>query len=381
MTVDSTSRTLAARVNGPVRGGVHLPEARTEWVNPALIRLLRCPLCKGTLTITGESLICVPCGRQYPVVLGIPDLRIYEDPLIPLEDDYRKGEKVQAQAERLSFADLVRFYWSLPTYPYTPPELRERFIRHVLTDEARIEGYEIQLGSGKAFLDVGCGTAALVKAMQPKFALAVGCDVAFRWLLIARRRLQEAGLPANLVCCCADYLPFPDSMFDSVASVSLLEHVPDGRAAIREFSRVTAPGGRVFAWTTNRFSVAPEPHVRVWGVGFVPRRWMPAYVKWRSGLAYEKKHLLSCFEIRRFFHMEGLRRLEFTLPRVTAPDWEHLKGLERLGARLFRFAARLPLLKSLLLLVSPVIQVLARRDHEPQSQKRDSVLEAAAGRS
>jgi ubiquinone/menaquinone biosynthesis C-methylase UbiE/uncharacterized protein YbaR (Trm112 family) len=338
-----------------------LPETRMEWISPRLLRVLRCPLCKGALSLDNAKLRCAPCAKAYPVVLGIPDLRIYEDPLIPLEDDYRKGEKVQVQAEKLGFADLVRYYWSLPTYPYTPPELRERFIHHVLTDEARIVAYRDKIGAGGAFLDVGCGTAALVKMAQPKFDFAVGCDVAFRWLLIARRRLQEAGLEANLVCCCADYLPFSNETFDSVASVSLLEHLSDAPAAIHEFARVAKRNGRIFAWTTNRFSLAPEPHVRIWGVGYLPRRWMPAYVKWRSGLAYKKKRLLSCFEIRRFFRKESLADLQFSLPSITPSDWERLNGLERAGARLFTIGTQIPLLRSCLLVVSPVIQVVARR--------------------
>jgi ubiquinone/menaquinone biosynthesis C-methylase UbiE/uncharacterized protein YbaR (Trm112 family) len=352
-----------------------VPEGRLVGTRLWLLQTLRCPLCKGSLVAGSEKLHCPSCNKTFPIVLGIPDLRVYEDPLIPLEDDYRKGEKLQGQAENLSFGELVRYYWSLPTYPPTPPELRERFIRHVLGDEARIETYKDNVGSGKAFLEVGCGTAALVKVMQPKFELAVGCDVAFRWLLIARQRLHEAGLPANLVCCCADYLPFPDSLFDSVASVSLLEHVHDASAVIREFSRVTTANGRVFALTTNRFSVAPEPHVRVWGVGFLPRRWMPAYVKWQSGLEYEKKQLLTCFETRRFFRKEGLDRLEFTLPRITLADWESLRGMERLGARLFSFAAKIPILKSLMILISPVIQVLARRKRPEPIRKSEPFLE------
>jgi ubiquinone/menaquinone biosynthesis C-methylase UbiE/uncharacterized protein YbaR (Trm112 family) len=354
------------------REALLLPEARMELVSPELLRILRCPVCKGALQQHRDKLCCDPCDKAYPIVLGIPDLRLYEDPLIPLEDDYRKGEKVQVQAERLGFADLVRYYWSLPTYPFTPPELAERFIRHVLTDEARVLGYLDEIGSGKAFLDVGCGTAALVKMAQPKFDFAVGCDVAFRWLLIARRRLQEAGLPANLVCCCADYLPFPDGMFDSVTSVSLLEHVSDARAVVGEAGRVLGDNGRIFVWTTNRFSLAAEPHVRVWGVGFLPRRWMPAYVKWRSGLAYEKKKLLSCFELRRFFHEEGLGNMEYLLPRITDADWNHLQGIERWGARTFSFVGRVPLLRSVLKLVSPVIQVVARRALVPPDSRKPS---------
>ena len=351
----------AFRRRSSIHPDCYLPEARMELVSPKLLNLLRCPLCKGRLDLAEEALFCAPCERVYPIVLGLPDLRIYEDPLIPLEDDYRKGEKVQAQAERLSFADLVRFYWSLPTYPYTPPELRERFIRHVLTDEVRIEGYRDKLGGGRSFLETGCGTAALTRVAQRDFPLAVGSDVAFRWLLIARRRLQEAGRPANLVCCCADYLPFDAEVFDSVASVSLLEHVAHAPAAVHEFARVTKPDGSIFVWTTNRFSLAPEPHVRVWGVGFLPRSWMPAYVKWRSGLVYEKKHLLSCFELRRFFRRESFTHLRFSLPAITSVDRQHLGAGERAASRIFTFLAKMPLLKSLLLIISPVIQVVARR--------------------
>jgi ubiquinone/menaquinone biosynthesis C-methylase UbiE/uncharacterized protein YbaR (Trm112 family) len=326
-----------------------------------LLDVLRCPICKGVPSLRPEELECLQCRRAFPIILGIPDLRVYEDPLIPLDDDYRKGEKIQAAADRLGFAELVRYYWSLPTYPPTPPDLSERFIHHVLTDEQRIEGYEDKIGYGGAFLDVGCGTAALIRVVQPSFRFTVGCDVAFRWLLIARKRLQEAGLQANLVACCADYLPFPDDYFDCVASVSLLEHVSDPAAVIQEMRRHTKPGGHIFVWTANRFSLAPEPHVRVWGVGFLPRRWMSSYVKWRSGMTYEKKHLLSCFELRRLLRRTQLSGVKFSFPSVTAADWDNLGTLERAAATIYRWLARFALFKWPLLLVSPAIQAVASR--------------------
>ena len=341
-------------------------EGGVSQINPALLRMLRCPLCKGTLSTTVNALACGVCRKSYPIVLGIPDMRVYEDPLISLEDDYRKGDKIEAQSGTLGFADLVRFYWSLPTYPPTPPDLVARFTHHVLTDERRIEGYRHKLGRGERFLDVGCGTAALVKAAQRDFRVAVGCDVAFRWLLIARKRLEEAGLPANLVCCCADYLPFADGWFDTVASVSLLEHVPEAGTALEEFARVLREDGRLFVWTANRFSLATEPHVRVWGVGFLPRRWMAAYVRWRRGMVYEKKYLLSWFRLRRLLRRARFAGIEFSLPVVTAPDWDALNGVERFGARLAIAAARVPLVAALLVVVSPVLQAVARRGALPE---------------
>ncbi len=40
-------------------------------------------------------------------------------------------------------------------------------------------------------------------------------------------------------------LPYPDSSFDLVYSISVVEHIPDDAAAISEMLRVTRPHGRV----------------------------------------------------------------------------------------------------------------------------------------
>src|SRR5262249_61739061 len=47
-------------------------------------------------------------------------------------------------------------------------------------------------------------------------------------------------------------LPFGDGRFDVVFCNSLLEHVPDWRAVLREIGRVLAPGGIAVVYTTNR---------------------------------------------------------------------------------------------------------------------------------
>src|SRR5229473_5559142 len=119
-----------AKVESPNCREDPLPaDAQLDSPNPELLRILCCPICKGSLSRQPAEFYCRECRKTYPIVLGIPDLRVYEDPLIPLQDDYRKAEKLWIQAERLSFPELVRYYWSLPTYPDTPPDLRERFIR------------------------------------------------------------------------------------------------------------------------------------------------------------------------------------------------------------------------------------------------------------
>jgi hypothetical protein len=35
---------------------------------------LACPACLGELLLDGDKLVCVECGRSYPIVDGIPVL-------------------------------------------------------------------------------------------------------------------------------------------------------------------------------------------------------------------------------------------------------------------------------------------------------------------
>jgi len=356
----------------PERSGGSAGSAMTTLPAPGPVSAevagwLRCPRCRARVERTGEAYHCVSCGAEYPIVLGIPDFRLREDPLIPLADDYRKGETLELAAERLGFEELVRYYWSLPTHPPTPDDLKERFVRHVLTDPGRIEGFSAHLGRGSAFLEVGCGAGMLVRAAHQWFTTVVGADIGFRWLIVARRGLLEAGLPVNLICCNAEHLPLAPGRLDTVAAVSLLEHLPAPDLAIQESARVLVPGGRMFLWTANRFSLAPEPHVRVWGVGFLPRRWMPGYVRWRRGLAYEHKRLLSRGELRQILRRNGFTETRFFPPVVTDADLEQLSGLERLAAQLWRVMRRVPFLWRVISPVFPVLQVVARRKAEARA--------------
>jgi ubiquinone/menaquinone biosynthesis C-methylase UbiE/uncharacterized protein YbaR (Trm112 family) len=339
--------------------------AAARPIEAELLDCLRCPVCRAALDRRGDDLRCVGCARSFPVVLGIPDLRLYEDPLIPLADDYRKGEVLLRAAERMSFAELVAFYWTLPTYPPTPADLIARFVHHVQSDDRRLATWEEHVGRGDRLLDVGCGAGVLVRAAHRRFREAVGVDVGFRWLVVARHGLLEAGITPRLVCACADHLPFADGTFDTVTSVALLEQLTHPGDALREFGRVQRSAGRTVVWTSNRFSAAPEPHVRVWGVGFLPRRWMPAYVRWRRGLAYTGKTLLSRFELARLARRAGYDRATYHLPGIAPADVQRAGPLERLGARAYERLRRVPWLRQPIVAVFPALLAVLTRSSSP----------------
>lgn len=102
------------------------------------------------------------------------------------------------------------------------------------------------LRPGMRLLDVGCGpgsvTAGLAQAVAP--GDAVGIDIDAGQVGHARALAAERGI-ANVHFEVADAarLPFPDASFDAAFANTVLEHVADADAVVREMRRVLNPGG------------------------------------------------------------------------------------------------------------------------------------------
>lgn len=98
-------------------------------------------------------------------------------------------------------------------------------------------------------LDVGCATGALTRRLARRLdpargGLALGIDASPDMVAVARRR--STALP----CCrfdiaTAEALPYPDAVFDALASSFFLHHLDrtDKLRALREAWRVLKPGG------------------------------------------------------------------------------------------------------------------------------------------
>ena len=113
--------------------------------------------------------------------------------------------------------------------------------------------------------------------------------------------------------------------------------------------------------TPNRYSLTAEPHVFVFGVGLVPRRWQKSYVKYRSGQPYEYIRLLSSWEITRLFLRHTRFRCEIVIPPI--PE-EHIARFPDTRARLARLYNRLVLAhwtRFLFLVIAPLFHVIGRK--------------------
>lgn len=47
-------------------------------IKKELLEILACPLCKTEVKLEGDKIVCVQCGRRYPIRNGIPVMLIDE---------------------------------------------------------------------------------------------------------------------------------------------------------------------------------------------------------------------------------------------------------------------------------------------------------------
>ncbi len=329
---------------------------------------LRCPYCHGDLfrksSDSEHLLVCRACDRSYPVILGIPDLRLFADPYIDIETDQKKGLLLGDLMDEMSFEELVRYYYSIT--PAVPPAHAEQYKRGLMLGVPRASGdlaswqglaHGPLAGSG-SLLEVGCGTGALLVAARRQFNRIVGVDISFRWLIVAKKRLAEAGVSAPLVCACAEALPFAPEQFDAIALESALETVQDQRKSVRECRRTLRPSGHICISTPNRYSLGPDPHIGLLAGGWMPDRWVAAYARKHSAVP-PKRNLLSAKSLKALLDDAGFGDVRITVPEVASEQRRAFDFFTRLLIVGYHASRRLPVTRSLLHLVGPLLHAVA----------------------
>lgn len=111
--------------------------------------------------------------------------------------------------------------------------------------DSRWRAIEPYLGEVNRVLDVGCGLGSWVLFLEGRGHDVTGLD--YSAPLLARAARREPSRSARWASAAAEALPFKDRTFDCVLSWGVIEHDQAGpSAALEEFDRVLAPGGRVF---------------------------------------------------------------------------------------------------------------------------------------
>ena len=316
-----------------------------------------CPRCRGAVASTPDAYTCDHCRARFPVVMGIPDFRLLPDPWIGMADDRAKATRLVEGTRGASLEAMVRAYWAMT--PGTPDVAAARFVEHAMGAEQRSKEWLALIGASTRvegpWLDVGTGTGDLSTVAAEQGIAAVGIDIAMRWLVVARRRAELAGVSVDFVCCNAEHLPFAAETFARVVSVGTIEHCIDAEQTFHESRRVLASGGDARIRTVNRYTIMAEPHVGIWGVGFVPRTMADRYVRWRGGQGYAHHKPLSSRELGRGLRVAGFRDVRVEAAPLLPSEHARLGQMKWAGAAYDR-GRRLPVGRSALRAVAPLLE-------------------------
>jgi len=328
-----------------------------------------CPLCKGALTPSEEAYHCPSCERTYPITLGFPDFRVSYAPGMEYEEDLEQATYLHEKAETLSFDELHRLYWE--EKPAISSTQVDRFTQRAraLVQKGEQNLQEIADRSSaplstNSALEIGCGTGGFLVAAHRHFDAVVGTDIGLQWLVIARKRLDEANVDVPLVCAGAEHLPFPADQFDLVVAEDVIEHVQNQKQTVQESARVLNRHGLLFLATPNRLSLTPEPHVGVWGVGFLPRRWMDAYVQWIKDVPYDDIRNLSYFELKHLLQSAQLSAPQFIFPKIPEEERENFSYLKQQLVSIYDIARSSSFLRPFFYLFGPFFHVISRADKD-----------------
>lgn len=240
-----------------------------------------CPICHAQFNESNEHLTCSKCGRRFPIVLGIPDLRSvaqYEGPWA------EESTLLPAMMAKYPESDLDGLLQDMlggleGKSEEDRRQLRDYFISG-LPDRARHRAGVIDLlcvrsarkADFSASLEIGCGAGATLFELARR-GMPIGVDPNLLHLIIAKKHAETLNLPIRLACGYAEMLPFKNGAFSFVHFTHTFEHFTDQRKGLTEVHRMLLPGGVACFDIPNRFSLWREPHTKVWGIGFVPRQW------------------------------------------------------------------------------------------------------------
>jgi ubiquinone/menaquinone biosynthesis C-methylase UbiE len=94
-------------------------------------------------------------------------------------------------------------------------------------------------------LEVGLGSGRNLPFFPAQVTKVIGVDPSAASARLARKRIEAAPFPVEIIGLSAEKLPLDDGSVDTIVSTFTLCTIPDVGSALREMRRVLKPGGRL----------------------------------------------------------------------------------------------------------------------------------------
>jgi ubiquinone/menaquinone biosynthesis C-methylase UbiE len=108
---------------------------------------------------------------------------------------------------------------------------------------------------GRDVLEIGCGTGVHAKLLAAAGARVTAVDLTPTAIELTKRRLDLAGLEADVREADAEALPLADESFDFVWSWGVIHHSEHTERVLAEIARVLRPNGRLALMVYHRRSI------------------------------------------------------------------------------------------------------------------------------
>ncbi len=187
-------------------------------------------------------------------------------------------------------------------------------------------------------VDFGCGNGAQTLLFAGDCDRLTGVDVSEEFLTEFRREISARGLEDRVEAVAAGGgpIPLPDGSADVVTSFTVLEHVPDEMAALREMRRILRPGGKMIITVPNRWWIFEThgadlpllPWNRVPLVSWWPKK---LHDRWARARIYRRREIEKLL-VQSGFNIESSFRMTAPMDMIS---WEPLRRFVR--STLFRF--------------------------------------------
>ncbi len=324
-----------------------------------------CPRCRAVLVKAPESYLCEACAGNYPIVAEMPDFRIDQPAWIDFGRDRDRACAIDEIVRREGLeAAIFDVFKTSRRFAEAKCRFRTRQV------QAGADKYTLQLGGWLADIqaepvfEVGIGPGQLAVALARRGYVPHGIDVSMEWLAVAKHWVREQGVEPVFAGAMAEGLPLPDASVRSYVSLDVIEHVGDQGRYLAEMARILKPGGHFALVTPNRYSLSPEPHVGVWGVGYLPRSLQGRWVQMRAGVSYDFNRLLGVRELRQLFRDNGALVPQIDFPAIAEAEILLFPPGKARFARLYNRIARTSLFRLLAPLGGAYYRVTGRKPDE-----------------